>query len=112
MQLTSCVSLQLKTRQLRGSLCRVKFRSLASSGPGDTVKPEVGDMVPLTNGSDIVSEIDRTLADLAAIGTFLIAYGCKACDAVCIVDVIERLPNPGTPFGRLSCYSKRKELFF
>ena len=65
MQLTSCVSLQLKTRQLRGSLCRVKFRSLASSGPGDTVKPEVGDMVPLTNGSDIVSEIDRTLADLA-----------------------------------------------
>jgi hypothetical protein len=43
----------------------VKFRGPAFSGPGDTVKSEVGDMVPLTNGSDTVSEIDRTLADLA-----------------------------------------------
>ena len=64
MQLTPCVSLQGK-RARSGSLWRAKFRGPASSGSGDTVKPDVGDMVPLTNGSDTMSEIDRTLADLA-----------------------------------------------
>jgi glycosyltransferase involved in cell wall biosynthesis len=34
-------------------------------GPGDTVHPEVGYKVPLTNESAVVSEIEKILADLA-----------------------------------------------
>jgi hypothetical protein len=34
-------------------------------GPGDTVHPEVGYKVPLTNESDMVSQIEKILADLA-----------------------------------------------
>jgi glycosyltransferase involved in cell wall biosynthesis len=34
-------------------------------GPGDTVHPEVGYKVPLTNASDMVSQIEKILADLA-----------------------------------------------
>lgn len=35
-------------------------------GPGDTVLPEVGYKVPLTNESDIVSQIEKILAELAS----------------------------------------------
>lgn len=35
-------------------------------GPGDTVHPEVGYKVPLTNESDMVSQIEKILADLAS----------------------------------------------
>ena len=48
-------------------------------GPGDIVHPEVGYKVPLTNESDMVSQIGRILADLAQNGSFLIAYDSKAC---------------------------------
>jgi glycosyltransferase involved in cell wall biosynthesis len=34
-------------------------------GPGDIVHPEVGYKVPLTNESDVVSEMEKILADLA-----------------------------------------------
>jgi glycosyltransferase involved in cell wall biosynthesis len=34
-------------------------------GPGDTVHPDVGYKVPLTNESDVVSQIEKILADLA-----------------------------------------------
>ena len=34
-------------------------------GPGDIVHPEVGYKVPLTNESDMVSQLEKILADLA-----------------------------------------------
>jgi glycosyltransferase involved in cell wall biosynthesis len=34
-------------------------------GPGDTIHPEVGCKVSLTNESDVVSQIERILADLS-----------------------------------------------
>ena len=36
-----------------------------SGGPGDTVRPNVGYKVPLTNESDVVSQIEKILASLA-----------------------------------------------
>jgi glycosyltransferase involved in cell wall biosynthesis len=59
---------------LRDNGAGVVFEALASGavpvvadfgGPGDIVHPEVGYKVPLTNESDIVSEIEQILADLA-----------------------------------------------
>jgi glycosyltransferase involved in cell wall biosynthesis len=60
---------------LRDNGAGVVFQALASGavpvvadfgGPGDIVYPEVGYKVPLTNESDIVSQIEKILADLAS----------------------------------------------
>jgi len=60
---------------LRDNGAGVVFEALASGavpvvvdfgGPGDIVHPEVGYKVPLTNESDMVSEIGKILADLAS----------------------------------------------
>ena len=59
---------------LRDNGAGVVFEALASGavpvvvdfgGPGDIVHPEVGYKVPLTNEDDMVSQIDKILADLA-----------------------------------------------
>jgi glycosyltransferase involved in cell wall biosynthesis len=59
---------------IRDNGAGVVFEALASGtvpvvadfgGPGDIVHPEVGYKVPLTNESDIVSQIEEILADLA-----------------------------------------------
>jgi glycosyltransferase involved in cell wall biosynthesis len=60
---------------LRDNGAGVVFEALATGavpvvvdfgGPGDTVHPEVGYKVPLTNESDVVSEIEKILANLAS----------------------------------------------
>jgi glycosyltransferase involved in cell wall biosynthesis len=60
---------------LRDNGAGVVFEALASGavpvvvdfgGPGDIVHPDVGYKVPLTNESDIVSRIEKILADLAS----------------------------------------------
>ena len=60
---------------LRDNGAGVVFEALASGavpvvvdfgGPGDIVHPEVGYKVPLTNESDMVSQIEKILADLAS----------------------------------------------
>jgi glycosyltransferase involved in cell wall biosynthesis len=60
---------------LRDNGAGVIFEALASGavpvvadfgGPGDIVYPEVGYKVPLTNESDVVSEIEKILMDLAS----------------------------------------------
>ncbi|HYW38882.1 MAG TPA: glycosyltransferase family 4 protein [Terriglobales bacterium] len=59
---------------IRDNGAGVVFEALASGtvpvvadfgGPGDIVHPQVGYKVPLTNESDIVSQIEKVLADLA-----------------------------------------------
>jgi glycosyltransferase involved in cell wall biosynthesis len=59
---------------LRDNGAGVVFEALASGavpvvtdfgGPGDTVHGEIGFKVPLTNESDVVSEIERILKELA-----------------------------------------------
>lgn len=47
-------------------------------GPGDIVRPEVGYKVPLTNESDVVSEMERILADLVANQDLLNRLGLQA----------------------------------
>ena len=47
-------------------------------GPGDIVHPEVGYKVPLTNESDMVSQMEKILIGLARIGNFLIACDSRA----------------------------------
>jgi len=60
---------------LRDNGAGVVFEALASGavpvvvdfgGPGDIVHPDVGYKVPLTNENDIVSRIEKVLADLAS----------------------------------------------
>src|SRR5215469_6032989 len=60
---------------LRDNGAGVVFEALASGavpvvvdfgGPGDTVHADVGYKVPLTNESDVVSQIEKILADLAS----------------------------------------------
>jgi len=103
----------------------VVFEALASGavpvvadfgGPGDIVHPEVGYKVPLTNEGEVVSEMEKILADLAGNRDLLnhlrqqgmsyarerLTWDAKAQDTTQVLEwVVRRGPKPDLPPPKL-----------
>jgi glycosyltransferase involved in cell wall biosynthesis len=113
---------------LRDNGAGVIFEALAAGavpvvvdfgGPGDTVYPEVGYKVPLTNESDMVSQMETILADLAANREILyrlrrqgmayardsLTWDAKAQRTTQVLNwVVRRGPKPILEPPKMSCF--------
>jgi glycosyltransferase involved in cell wall biosynthesis len=89
-------------------------------GPGDIVHPKVGYKVPLTNEGDVVSQMEKILADLAQDRDLLnrlrqqgmsyarecLTWDAKAQSVTRVLDwAVRRGPKPDLPPPKMLCHS-------